>query len=330
MPMHKIEGDCAATDRYRSGSVKRPTPSNDGKSRKRPAGAAGAGERGPIALEGIAEPGAHDVLLGRGGGINSREGNVRFRDIVKEHKLDYMRAKKVDKPKVAVAVVRLWRKLDPPGRFLEQTSGTSLYHDVGDKKAQLKASQCLRERTPEVISYVRENEKKKLGVPDILVALQGVPTHAMDSTVPIWVAGDLQTYLDYRSLVTTKNFRLVPIYYLGNYPSRPLRRCIQRQGNDIELPNNGSSEFLAVVRELKSQRSEKSGEARPEAGNSFFPVGNESRYAWVRAIPNGRLELSWLLPVERRMLRKIVPLIISSDPTVGLPGTHVDWFERKN
>lgn len=53
-------------------------------------------------------------------------------------------------------VVQIWRALDPPGRFLTKTDASqgdeSLWHDVGDKKAREKASQCLRERTPDVVS----------------------------------------------------------------------------------------------------------------------------------------------------------------------------------
>ena len=108
------------------------------------------------------EPGIHDVYLGRGGGINNKPGNIRFRDLVRQHKVRYIEARKIDKPKVAVDVVRIWRNLRPPGRFLERTrvggvvSEPPVYHDVGDKKAQLKASQCLRERTPEVMKLVQE------------------------------------------------------------------------------------------------------------------------------------------------------------------------------
>lgn len=65
-------------------------------------------------------------------------------------------------------VVVMWRGLDPPGRFLTKTDAAqgddSLWHDVGDKKAREKASQCLRERTPDVMPFVKqmqEQEKKK-------------------------------------------------------------------------------------------------------------------------------------------------------------------------
>lgn len=117
---------------------------------------------------GIDYPGMNDVMCGRGGGTNNHIGNIRFRQLVNDHKLRYLAAPKVDKPRVAMEVVVMWRGLDPPGRFLTKTDATqgddSLWHDVGDKKAREKASQCLRERTPEVIPFVKqvqEGEKRK-------------------------------------------------------------------------------------------------------------------------------------------------------------------------
>jgi hypothetical protein len=64
-------------------------------------------------------------------------------------------------------VVVMWRGLDPPGRFLTKTDADqgddSLWHDVGDKKAREKASQCLRERTPDVMPFVKQlQEQEKL------------------------------------------------------------------------------------------------------------------------------------------------------------------------
>ena len=107
----------------------------------------------------------NDVLLGRGGGTNNHSGNVKFRKLINEHKLRYLAASKVDKPKVAREVVQLWRQMQPPGRFLarkdednseKSNEDNTVWYDVGDKKANAKASQCLRERTPEVMPYLRQ------------------------------------------------------------------------------------------------------------------------------------------------------------------------------
>ena len=115
----------------------------------------------------ITKPGPHDVLLGRGGGTNNHFGNVKFRKLVNEHKMRYLACSKVDKPKVAREVVEIWRKMSPPGRFLarkdESKKGpgsvkdsNNVWLEVGDKKAREKASQCLRERTPDVLPYIKQ------------------------------------------------------------------------------------------------------------------------------------------------------------------------------
>ena len=120
----------------------------------------------------ITKPGPHDVLCGRGGGTNNHCGNVSFRQMVNEHKLRYLAASKVEKPKVAREVVQLWRAQDPPGRFLARKDDSrkgpgsvkaegNVWYDVGDKKAREKASQCLRERTPDVIPFVREMQRQQ-------------------------------------------------------------------------------------------------------------------------------------------------------------------------
>jgi len=51
--------------------------------------------------------------------------------------------------------------MTPPGRFLSKNSKTdSLWHDVGDQKAREKASQCLRERTPDVKPILDQLQKQ--------------------------------------------------------------------------------------------------------------------------------------------------------------------------
>jgi len=108
-------------------------------------------------------PGMNDVLCGRGGGTNNHIGNVRFRQLVNGHKLRYLAATKSEKPMVAREVVAIWRNLNPPGRFLAQQKTKDgkknvTWKEVGDKKAREKASQCLRERTPDVMPFVKQLE----------------------------------------------------------------------------------------------------------------------------------------------------------------------------
>lgn len=120
-------------------------------------------------LNDIKDPGHHDVMCGRGGGTNNHPGNIKFRQLVNQHKLRYIAATKADKPKVARDVVHIWRAQEPPGRFLTKSSATTaskskeiLWHDVGDQKAREKASQCLRERTPDVMPIVKQMQHQKV------------------------------------------------------------------------------------------------------------------------------------------------------------------------
>jgi hypothetical protein len=46
-------------------------------------------------------------------------------------------------------IVKALRNSDPPGRFLRKDEKTGKWYDIGDKKAAEKASQALREKTPE-------------------------------------------------------------------------------------------------------------------------------------------------------------------------------------
>ena len=73
-------------------------------------------------------------------------------------------------------MVATWRNLTPKGRFLAQEKARKVeegptgemaavvvveercWNDVGDKKAREKASQCLRERSPDVIPFVKTLE----------------------------------------------------------------------------------------------------------------------------------------------------------------------------
>lgn len=113
-------------------------------------------------LTDIQVPGVNDVMCGRGGGTNNHIGNIRFRQLVNGHKLRYLAATKSEKPMVSKEVVTIWRGLQPPGRFLQQSKkdsnqpGGGTWSDIGDKKAREKASQCLRERTPEVLPFVKK------------------------------------------------------------------------------------------------------------------------------------------------------------------------------
>ena len=111
-------------------------------------------------LKGIKDPHENDVMYGRGGGTNHHPGNKRYRKMVEDRKLEYVNSKRLDKPLVALEIIRLWRGQLPPGRFLKLDEKTGLWNDVGDKKAREKTSQALREKAP-LIRKQQEEEKEK-------------------------------------------------------------------------------------------------------------------------------------------------------------------------
>jgi len=100
----------------------------------------------------IRTPHPHDVLSGRGGGINGHAGNVQFREWVRVRKNDYNLApSKVDKARVAQEVIQLVREQDPPGRFLQKDSSAGIgnwWVELDDDRVVAKTSQALREGAP--------------------------------------------------------------------------------------------------------------------------------------------------------------------------------------
>lgn len=102
-------------------------------------------------LKGISHPHPHDVLCGRGGQSNSHAGNAQWRMLVAANKELYVSLPKKQKMLLAQSIVNAVRSQNPPGRFLQKdVNGNSLWYDVGDKRAQEKTSQALREGAPEI------------------------------------------------------------------------------------------------------------------------------------------------------------------------------------
>jgi len=94
----------------------------------------------------------NDVLCGRGGETNHHPGNVQYRNLVKKHQIEYLAAKRRDKPLIARLIVDTVRSRTPPGRFLKKDNATGTWRDVGSNKAREKTSQALREGAPEIRS----------------------------------------------------------------------------------------------------------------------------------------------------------------------------------
>mmetsp|Transcript_18072 Transcript_18072/g.25530 ORF Transcript_18072/g.25530 Transcript_18072/m.25530 type:complete len:838 (+) Transcript_18072:185-2698(+) len=99
-------------------------------------------------MKNIKDPHENDVLFGRGGGTNHHEGNKRYRKMIEKRRLSYVTSKRLDKPQIALEVIREWRGQSPPGRFLKFDEASKTWYDVGDNKAKEKTSQGLREKAP--------------------------------------------------------------------------------------------------------------------------------------------------------------------------------------
>jgi hypothetical protein len=82
--------------------------------------------------------------------------------MVEDRKVDYVNCKRLDKPLVALEIIRVWRGQDPPGRFLKMDEQTGLWHDVGDKKAREKTSQALREKAPLIREELERERRTKV------------------------------------------------------------------------------------------------------------------------------------------------------------------------
>ena len=107
----------------------------------------------------IRQPGANDVLSGRGGNINNHAGNRAFRSFVNERKYDYNLTKnKSEKANISQSIVDRVHNLDPPGRFLIKEGG--YWREVDGAKAMAKTSQALREGAPSLRAEASANAVK--------------------------------------------------------------------------------------------------------------------------------------------------------------------------
>lgn len=115
----------------------------------------------PLGTLRIRKPHPHDVLSGRGGGINSHPGNKVFREWVRVRKEAYnLAATKAEKAEVAHQVMNLVRNQQPPGRFLQRdpnsSTSSSLWVELDGNRVLAKTSQALREGAPQIRAAHRE------------------------------------------------------------------------------------------------------------------------------------------------------------------------------
>ena len=105
-------------------------------------------------------------MSGRGGATNAH--NRAFRTTIKKYQTDYLKAKKRDKPKVAVSIVQKIR--EKGGRFLKRynvtAQGRVVWVDIGDIRACEKVCQALREGAPEIRRQKQDTSAKSVDSDD--------------------------------------------------------------------------------------------------------------------------------------------------------------------
>ena len=94
-------------------------------------------------LTNILTPGSNDCLCGSGGVTNKHPGNRKYLYLVEWKEEKYRNASHLGKGDVAMEVVDEWRKMDPPGRFLQQDKDSMLWSDIGDVKAKKKVTRSF-------------------------------------------------------------------------------------------------------------------------------------------------------------------------------------------
>jgi hypothetical protein len=123
-------------------------------------------EKGSCIEKGVAvnDIGDNDVICGRGGLGNRHPGNVCYREIIKKYQVQYLKAQKREKKTIALDIVDIIHKLNPPGKFLQKDNSTGLYLEIDDKRASEKVSQSLREGAPKIRAAIYEQHVNVMGL----------------------------------------------------------------------------------------------------------------------------------------------------------------------
>ena len=93
----------------------------------------------------IITPHPHDVLSGRGAGVNHHPGNAHYVNLVKNYKMEYVRSPAPAKKKIIQVIVDKIVGKNPPGRFIRTDPITQLWECISEEKAKHKTGQALRE-----------------------------------------------------------------------------------------------------------------------------------------------------------------------------------------
>jgi hypothetical protein len=108
------------------------------------------GTRGKAKAADIPNVEANDVLSGRGAGVSNHPGNIFYRNLVKNYKLEYSQSNLQRKKEIIRFIIDTIQQTSPPGRFLSQNPNSKEWETVPDDKVQKKTGQALREDAPKI------------------------------------------------------------------------------------------------------------------------------------------------------------------------------------
>ena len=97
--------------------------------------------------KGIITPNENDILSGRGAGVHSHPGNVRYRKLIQSYKLQYVKSDPAKKKQIIKFVFNIAKQY---GRFLKLDPITEDWTLVSDEEARMKVGQALRENSPKI------------------------------------------------------------------------------------------------------------------------------------------------------------------------------------
>jgi hypothetical protein len=95
-----------------------------------------------------------------------------LRLIIEEKKDEYKTSTRTGKPIIAMEIVRIWRDLSPPGRFLRKDEETGLWDDIGDEDARIKCSQTLRERKASKLRLTEDGQSDNGGAAQRMILFE--------------------------------------------------------------------------------------------------------------------------------------------------------------
>lgn len=114
----------------------------------------------------IKTPKQTDILSGRGAGVNLHPGNVYFRDLIAEHKHEYLASDPGEKKRI---IRRIVQAALSRGRFMKQDPQSELWICITFDEARKKVGQALRENAPAIKKQGESKEtiKKRKFIADV-------------------------------------------------------------------------------------------------------------------------------------------------------------------